>query len=612
MADQKNTLWVWVIVGILVLLVAAALLFQFRDQFKSPERLYREAQGANPRRARHLYERLAEELPPLSAYSRLWAAEKSLPDTQAMEELRAITALYPQSLETYHAYLNIARQNADQNPQLAESAYRHALKLNNSTALRLELAQFLEEHGDLDKAYLEYRGLLREVPDAFVGMRRTESDPIKAAGGLIDATYFSDALETLRNSSDPAAVPLRAQAYFGLGDYEEAETAYMQWLEGAPDDKTALMGLASTYIQLGRAQDAREIYERIDTSDSLLELARLLEWEDPDQAIALYLESPYPVAWWNATWLLEEQGRQEEAIPLYRDIAEADTYFSDDAAYRLLVLEGKLGNEQAVEDARSTLESLETNWLKLRASEGIVEIDTTNLINQVGQEIFGKVQALETIGRGDLAEVELLFTARHSDDRILKSNFMGRLAAAGNILETQAIAETYLTLQPDESVDFWRLSYPRPYQELVQSAADEFELDPLLIWSVMRVESRFDPDALSLADARGLMQIIPSTQNWIAEQLEIELQPGDAYLPEINIRMGSWYLKYLLDYFDGDLELAILAYNGGFANVEAWQADPLVSDREDLLRWIGFGETREYLQRVMLDYLVFQELYGEE
>jgi soluble lytic murein transglycosylase len=108
------------------------------------------------------------------------------------------------------------------------------------------------------------------------------------------------------------------------------------------------------------------------------------------------------------------------------------------------------------------------------------------------------------------------------------------------------------------------------------------------------------------------MQIIPSTQNWIAEQLEIELQPGDAYLPEINIRMGSWYLKYLLDYFDGDLELAILAYNGGFANVEAWQADPLVSDREDLLRWIGFGETREYLQRVMLDYLVFQELYGEE
>lgn len=612
MADQKNTLWVRVIVGTLLILVAAVLSFLFRDQFKSPETLYREAQEANPHRARRLFERLAGELPPLSAYSRMWAAEKRLPDTQALEELRAITALYPQSLEAYHAYLDIARQNADQNAQLAESAYRHALKLNNSAALRLELAQFLEEHGDLDEAYLEYRGLLREAPDAFAGMRRTEHDPIKAAGGLIDATYFSDALETLRNSSDPAAVPLRAQAYFGLGDYEEAETAYMQWLEGDPDDKTALMGLASTYVQLGRAQDAMEIYERINTSDSQLELARLLEWEDLDQAVALYLESPYPVAWWNATWLLEEQGRQEEAIPLYRDIAEAGTYFSDDAAYRLLVLGGKLGDKKAVEDARSILESLETNWLMLRASEEIVEIDLINYIDPVGQEIFGKVQALETIGRGDLAQVELLFTARHSEDRILKANFLDRLAADGNVLEAQSIAETYLASHPHESVNFWRLSYPRPYQELVYSAADEFGLDPLLIWSVMRVESRFDPDALSLAGARGLMQIMPSTQDWIAEQLEIEPEPGDAYRPEINIRLGSWYLKYLLDYFEGDLDLALLSYNGGFANVEGWQADPLVSDREDLLRWIGFGETREYLQRVMLDYLVFQELYGEE
>jgi soluble lytic murein transglycosylase len=74
--------------------------------------------------------------------------------------------------------------------------------------------------------------------------------------------------------------------------------------------------------------------------------------------------------------------------------------------------------------------------------------------------------------------------------------------------------------------------------------------------------------------------------------------------------MGAWFLRFLLDYFDEDLELAIAAYNGGAASVESWQQDPRVSDRDDLLRWIGFGETREYLARVSLSYQVYQELYS--
>lgn len=73
--------------------------------------------------------------------------------------------------------------------------------------------------------------------------------------------------------------------------------------------------------------------------------------------------------------------------------------------------------------------------------------------------------------------------------------------------------------------------------------------------------------------------------------------------------MGAWYLRFLIDYFQGDLDLAISAYNGGAASVESWQKDPLVSNRDDLIRWIGFGETREYLERVSLSYRIYQELY---
>jgi soluble lytic murein transglycosylase len=177
------------------------------------------------------------------------------------------------------------------------------------------------------------------------------------------------------------------------------------------------------------------------------------------------------------------------------------------------------------------------------------------------------------------------------------------------VLDAQSIAEEYIEDHSRAPLAFWQLSYPKPYSATVEAAAAEFKVDPLLIWAVMREESRYDPEALSYAGARGLMQVIPSTQTWIAEQLGEDISPGDAYTPEASIRMGAWLLHFLIDYYEGDLELAIAAYNGGAASVDSWQADPLVSNRDDLLRWIEFGETREYLERVSLSYQVYEKVH---
>jgi soluble lytic murein transglycosylase len=127
----------------------------------------------------------------------------------------------------------------------------------------------------------------------------------------------------------------------------------------------------------------------------------------------------------------------------------------------------------------------------------------------------------------------------------------------------------------------------------------------------MRQESRFDPGAFGYAAERGLMQILPTTQDWIVEQLGEEISPGEAFTPQANVRMGAWYLRHLLDYYDGDLELTIAAYNGGPGNVDSWQGDPRISNRADFLRWIGFGQTREYLEHVSLNYRVYRALYDE-
>jgi soluble lytic murein transglycosylase len=599
------------VVAILGLLASVILVWTFRDHLRSPQALYRRAQSARPERAIVLYQRLAEKLPEIEEYARLWAAEVAMPDLEAMSTLQDTVAFRPQSPAAYQAYIAKARYYASIEAPRAEEAYRAALALDDPLALRLELARYLEEHGDREGAYAEYHDILGEQPDAFAGMRRTGKEPLAVAEDLSAATYYTDALETLREIEDPEALPLRARALSGLGRYEEAEMAYQAWIEESPDDDAARMGLAQTLVRLGRPDEALSLYQAVDTPDSELAQAQLLEGEDPEQALALYLESPYPVAWWSAATLLEAQGRLTETLPLYARLGETDTYLADDAAYRLYVLAGRVEDEEAQKEAEALLDGFGLNWLELRAIQKEPNPTTAPPLATAGDDILDKVGALESIGREDLARMELVLAARFRRTPEVDLAMAEGLASRGYVIDAQAIAEKTIEDYPQAPLAFWLLSYPRPYSTTVEAAAAEFEVDPLLIWAVMREESRYDPEALSYAGARGLMQVIPSTQAWIAEQLGEDISPGDAYTPQASIRMGAWFLNFLNDYFEGDLELVIAAYNGGAASVESWEADPLVSDRDDLLRWIGFGETREYLGRVSLSYQVYQELYGQ-
>ncbi|UCC65089.1 MAG: tetratricopeptide repeat protein, partial [Anaerolineae bacterium] len=326
----------WTLLAILVGLLAGAVsLWTYRDYLRSPQALYRQAQSASPRRAAVLYERLAEKLPQIKEYARLWAAVAAMPDPEAMRTLQAVATFRPQSPAAYQAHIAMARHYASMEALEAEEAYRAALDLNDTVALRLELAHYLEERTDGQGAYAEHLYILDEQPDAFAGIRRNGQDPLAVAEDLSAATYYSDALETLRGIDDPEALPLRARALSGLGRYEEAETAYQAWLEETPDDGTARLGLARVLGRLGRSDEALSLYQTVDTPDSCLAQAELLEEEDPDQALTLYLDSPYPVAWWSATTMLEAQGRLTETLPLYARLGKSDTYFADDAAYRL-------------------------------------------------------------------------------------------------------------------------------------------------------------------------------------------------------------------------------------------------------------------------------------
>ena len=128
-------------------------------------------------------------------------------------------------------------------------------------------------------------------------MRRTGSDPLLTAEDLSDALYYTDVLETLRGVDDPAAVPHRAEAYMGLGRFQEAANAYRQMLRTDPNDEAAVMGLALAVAWLGDGQAALDLYATVDSPESRVLQAQLLAADEPELALAYYLESPDPAAW---------------------------------------------------------------------------------------------------------------------------------------------------------------------------------------------------------------------------------------------------------------------------------------------------------------------------
>ena len=156
--------------------------------------------------------------------------------------------------------------------------------------------------------------------------------------------------------------------------------------------------------------------------------------------------------------------------------------------------------------------------------------------------------------------------------------------------------------------DIYRaIAFPTPFRALVKRAKERFGVDPALIYAVMRQESLFDTKAVSTSNAKGLMQLIDSTANWMAER--IGLQYEDIFNPEVNITLGTAYLKFLMDYWKGDLTKVIASYNAGQGAVSKWK------DYDDdfiFIETIPYEETRKYVKRVLWFYYIYSEKFLEE
>jgi peptidoglycan lytic transglycosylase len=183
------------------------------------------------------------------------------------------------------------------------------------------------------------------------------------------------------------------------------------------------------------------------------------------------------------------------------------------------------------------------------------------------------------------------------------------LLLAGVVIATVAL----LSLKPWADKAVKELKLPLRHEDVIRQQAAEKNLDASLIAGVIYVESRFR-DQTSHAGAKGLMQLMPETADFIARKSGgTEFVQGDLADPQINISYGAWYLRYLLQHYHGNVALALAAYNAGEGKVDEWWRDAAdQGERFTVAGHIPFPETREYVSKVLDARRAYRREYRRE
>ena len=201
--------------------------------------------------------------------------------------------------------------------------------------------------------------------------------------------------------------------------------------------------------------------------------------------------------------------------------------------------------------------------------------------------------------------------ARRRPARRRTEQLRRRLLLLGFVVASAAVVMAILSPWADKAVQ--EIKLPLRHDDIIRQQARDKNLDPALIAGVIYVESRFR-DQTSHAGAKGLMQIMPATADYIAHKSGgTEFEQGDLASPQINIAYGSWYLRYLLEHYHGNTILALAAYNAGEGKVDEWWRNASArGERFRVADHIPFPETRAYVSKVLSARRSYRREYARE
>lgn len=343
-----------------------------------------------------------------------------------------------------------------------------------------------------------------------------------------------------------------------------------------------------------------------------------------------------PYAHWKAAWLTYRMGKKDEARRLLEE--QLAVYPTSGEVPAALYWRGRLAESDGDQPlARAYYQKLSENYrYYYYANLGRDRLAKIGVENIGDPPLLDKLPALSAPGQNwnapednlrakkaqllangalfDFAEKELQAAATGSPSW-LAANAAQLYADAGSY--NMAI-ETLKHAVPNYfSVDLnqlprpvWQSLFPRPYWDDLKRNATSNQLDPYLVASLIRQESEFNPGALSHANAMGLMQLLPNVGRGMAKEEKIRhFSSDELFNATTNLQLGTRYFKHMVDHYHGQVEYALAAYNAGEDRVDDWRSHGDFKDVEEFVESIPFTETREYVQAIMRNAVLYKLLY---
>ena len=517
----------------------------------------------------------------------------------------------------------------------------HKLGVSGSIAERRTRADLLFKAKHYADAAHDYRDLVSEVPPA----DRPQLQ-LALAGALEKSDHSNDARHLLQamgvQTGDAEAERL----------YLLSETARSTSNEDAVEatlNELRQFGPASPWLEQALLS-AGNMYLLKRDYDRAIDYFRELQQRFPNGSRASY-------AHWKAAWLAFRQGRTAEAsqgfedqIALYPDSAEVPNALywrarlaeeeGNPAMARAFYrkLSDRFRNYYYADFARQRLQTLPpATDPSGKDSPGK---DSSGNEDPPHYALLDRVSALSTSGRiaastppddnlrverarllsnGALADMAVreLQAAATQEDGTWAPPEMARVYQDGGRYDRgieimKHTTPNYFAVDlPDLPRPYWEALFPKAYWPDLRKYSVANGLDPYLVASLIRQESEFNAQALSRANAVGLMQLLPKTGKTVAKQVKLKgYSAPQLYTPAVNLALGTRYFKDMVDKYNGQFEYALAAYNAGSDRVGDWLGQGHYRDAQEFVESIPFTETREYVQAILRNANVYRQLYG--
>ncbi len=512
----------------------------------------------------------------------------------------------------------------------ADGAFAELKKLplvpEPTVAQRKTRAEALVSRRRYADAAEEYRSLANEAsPADRPAMQLSLADALHRSGRNRDAKQVLADVGNVSGEANAQRLYLVGQVAWAANDNDAFYRTVDELRQSAPTSQWLEQALLS-------AANLHLVHHEYDQA---LDTFREAQQRFPDGARASYVH-------WKAAWLTLRQGRNEEAkkafeeqITLYPTggetpaalywrarLAEEDNQFGMARAF-YQKLSDRYRNFYYAELARQRMKHLPaagdaaTEYALL---DRVPPLDSDMKVTETeppSDELH--VQKAELLGNGGLVDfaVRELQAATAVD-----GGSWGPAETARLYVETghydRAIevmkhsAPNYFALDiPDLPRTYWEALFPKAYWSDLRRNATANGLDPYLVASLIRQESEFNPNAVSRANAVGLMQLLPKTGKVVARQAKLKrYSASQLYTPAVNLQLGTRYFRGMVDKFGGSFEYALAAYNAGSDRVEEWLGQGKYRDPQEFVESIPFTETREYVQAILRNASVYKQLYG--